>query len=75
MYITRYVYPSFTSTEMSNEEITPYTIKFTELSIERVTEIDSSVSKQNIDDKDTEANTIFFKQDENIETKKWMNCW
>ncbi|KAF0267441.1 hypothetical protein FOG48_03447 [Hanseniaspora uvarum] len=49
---------------------TIYDKGFTELSIERVTEIDSSVSKQNIDDKDTEANTIFFKQDENIETKK-----
>ena len=49
---------------------TIYDKGFTDLSIERVTEIDSFVSKQSADDKDSEGNTIFFKQTENIETKK-----
>lgn len=53
-----------------NRADTIYDKGFTDLSIERVTEIDSFVSKQSVDDKDSEGNTIFFKQTENIETKK-----
>lgn len=46
---------------------TIYDKGFTELSIERVTEIDSSVSKQNITN---ESDTIFFKKQEDIKTRK-----
>ena len=46
---------------------TIYDKGFTELSIERVTEIDSSVSKQNIN---SESETIFFKKEEKVKTRK-----
>ena len=53
---------------MVNEKnSTIYDKGFTELSIERVTEIDSSVSKQNTNN---ESETIFFKKEEKVKTRK-----